>query len=99
MIEELNPQLNKQSLADYRTGQIARNIQLGVRLPNHLYSLLESERLAVLETGEKVTMTELVVKYLRLGLQRSSEVLKDDEIPLTTLERLTNVLERLESKF
>ena len=76
---------------------MSKNTQIGIRIPSDLHARLDRERLQILERGEKVTMTELVVKYLRLGLQGSSEVL-NDEIPLSTFERLTTVLERLEAK-
>ena len=77
---------------------MSKNTQVGIRLPNDLYSLLENERLAALETGEKVTMTELVVKYLRLGMGCSTPIEKEEFSLKPTLERLTTVLERVEQK-
>jgi hypothetical protein len=79
---------------------MSKNTQLGIRLPNDLYALLERERLSALEAGEKVTMTELVVKYLRVGMGYSTSIdNQKEEISLRpTLERLALVLERVEQK-
>ena len=79
---------------------MSKNTQLGIRLPNDLYALLERERLSALEAGEKVTMTELVVKYLRVGMGYSTPIdNQKEEISLRpTLERLALVLERVEQK-
>jgi hypothetical protein len=79
---------------------MSKNTQLGIRLPNDLYALLERERLLALEAGEKVTMTELVVKYLRVGMGYSTPIdnLKEEISLKPTLERLTVVLERVEAK-
>jgi hypothetical protein len=77
---------------------MSKNTQVGIRLPNDLYSLLENERLAALETGEKVTMTELVVKYLRLGMGHTLLIEKEEISLKPTLERLALVLERVEAK-
>jgi hypothetical protein len=78
--------------------EMSKNTQVGVRIPNEIYEQLDRERLQALERGEKVTLTELVVKYLRLGLGESPEALKDEVPLMSTLERLTDVLERLEAK-
>ncbi len=79
---------------------MSKNTQLGIRLPNDLYALLERERLAALEAGEKVTMTELIVKYLRVGMGYSTPIDNPkEEISLKpTLERLAVILERVEQK-
>jgi len=79
---------------------MSKNTQLGIRLPNDLYALLEQERLSALEAGEKVTMTELVVKYLRLGMSHSTPLDNPkEEISLKPiLERLALVLELVEQK-
>lgn len=80
---------------------MSKNTQVGIRIPNDLYARLESERMQASERGEKVTLTELVVKYLRLGLGGLGDVQErgeDDLFLIPTLERLTNVLERLEAK-
>ena len=77
---------------------MSKNTQVGIRIPNELYDQLDRERLQAVERGEKVTLTDLVVKYLRLGLGVSSDPLKDDVPLMPTLERLTTVLERLEAK-
>jgi hypothetical protein len=77
---------------------MSKNTQVGVRIPNDLYARLENERMEALERGEKITLTELVVKYLRLGLGEFQETGKDDLCLIPTLERLTSVLERLEAK-
>jgi hypothetical protein len=79
---------------------MSKNTQLGIRLPNDLYVLLESERLTAFEAGEKVTMTELVVKYLRVGMGYSTPLDNPkEEVSLKpTLERLALILERVEKK-
>jgi hypothetical protein len=77
---------------------MSKNTQVGIRIPNELYDRLDRERLQAVERGEKVTLTDLVVKYLRLGLGASPEVLKDELPLMSTLERLADVLERLEAK-
>jgi hypothetical protein len=79
---------------------MSKNTQVGIRLPNDLYVLLENERLKALEGGEKVTMTELIVKYLYAGMERSTprDSLKEEISLKPTLERLTTVLERVEQK-
>jgi hypothetical protein len=77
---------------------MSKNTQVGIRIPNELYDRLDRERLQAVERGEKVTLTDLVVKYLRLGLGASPEVLKDELPLMPTLERLADVLERLEAK-
>jgi hypothetical protein len=79
---------------------MSKNTQLGIRLPNDLYALLERERLSALEAGEKVTMTELIVKYLRVGMDYSTPIDNPkEEISLKpTLERLAVILERVEQK-
>lgn len=79
---------------------MSKNTQVGIRLPNDLYALLENERLKALEGGEKVTMTELVVKYLRAGIGcfTSTDNLREEISLKPTLERLTAVLERVEQK-
>jgi hypothetical protein len=61
---------------------------------------LERERLSALEAGEKVTMTELIVKYLRVGMDYSTPIDNPkEEISLKpTLERLAVILERVEQK-
>jgi hypothetical protein len=76
---------------------MSKNTQIGIRIPNDLYRLLENERLEAEERGEKVTMTEIVVKYLYLGFNRSGEDLTV-QASTPVLERLTTVLERLEAK-
>ena len=74
-----------------------KTTQLGVRIPSELHKILENERLEALRQGEKVTMTDLVTKYLYAGLGRSPVEVR--EVNLTpTLERLTDVLDRLERK-
>jgi hypothetical protein len=77
---------------------VSRNTQIGIRIPSDLYTVLDEERSRALERGEKITMTELVLKYLRRGLGKSSEVVKGDIDLVPTLERLTHVLERIETK-
>jgi hypothetical protein len=77
---------------------MSKNTQIGLRIPTELYKILENERLEAEIRGEKTTMTELIIKYLYAGLNRSPEVVKDDVSLMPTLERLTSVLERLESK-
>jgi hypothetical protein len=76
---------------------VSKNTQIGIRLPNDLYTLLVNERSQALERGEKVTLTDLVVKYLYRGLGDSPALVRAEELT-PTLERLTHVLERLESK-
>ena len=76
---------------------MSKNTQIGIRLPNDLYSLLDNERSQALERGEKVTFTDLIVKYLYRGLGESPALVRTEELT-PTLERLTHVLERLESK-
>ncbi len=76
---------------------MSKNTQIGIRIPIDLYKILESERLEAEERGEKVTMTEIVVKYLYAGLGRSTEGL-GVQSSTPVLERLTSVLERLEAK-
>jgi hypothetical protein len=77
---------------------MSKNTQVGVRIPNEIYEQLDRERLQALERGEKVTLTDVIVKYIRLGLGASPEILKDDAPLVPTLERLADVLERLEAK-
>jgi hypothetical protein len=78
--------------------EIEKNKQVGVRLPIDLYKALENERLQAKEKGEKQTLTEIIVKYLYAGLGTTSEQLKGEVTLNPTLERLTDVLERLERK-
>jgi len=79
---------------------MSKNTQVGIRLPNDLYALLERERLSALEAGQKVTMTELVIKYLCVGMgySKSLDNLKEEISLKPTLERLTLILERVEKK-
>lgn len=79
---------------------MSKNTQVGIRLPNDLHALLENERLKALERGEKLTMTELIVKYLYAGLGASTPTddVKEENSLKPTLERLTAVLERVERK-
>ena len=76
----------------------SKTTQLGIRIPTELHNILESERLKALQQGQKVTMTELVTKYLYAGLGRSSMEVKADVALMPTLDRLTDVLDRLERK-
>jgi len=80
----------------------SKTTQLGIRIPTELYRILEDERLEASRQGEKVTMTEIIVRRLYAGLGRNpSGVKADDTITSTlepTLERLTDVLDRLERK-
>jgi hypothetical protein len=78
--------------------EIEKNKQVGVRLPINLYKILENKRLEAEERGERVTITDLVVKYLYAGLGRSKVEPTNDVDFIPTLERLTTVLERLEKK-
>lgn len=77
---------------------MSKNTQVGIRIPNDLYNRLETERLQFLERGEKVTMTEIIVKYLYAGLGTSSDASQTNISLLPTLERLTDVLERIEER-
>lgn len=76
----------------------SKTTQLGIRIPTELHNLLESERLKALQQGEKVTMTDIVTRYLYVGLGRSPTEVKADVSLMPTLERLTDVLDRLEQK-
>ena len=76
----------------------SKTTQLGIRIPTELHNILESERLEALRQGEKVTMTDLVTKYLYAGLGRLPMEVKADNTLMPTLERLTEVLDRLERK-
>lgn len=75
-----------------------KTTQLGVRIPSELHKILENERLEALRQGEKVTMTDLVTKYLYAGLGRSPIEVREEVNLTPTLERLTDVLDRLERK-
>ncbi len=78
---------------------MSKNTQVGIRIPNDLYARLESERLQALERGEKLTMTEVIVKYLYRGLELEESSVDTKVDALTpTLERLTDVLVKLEAK-
>jgi hypothetical protein len=76
----------------------SKTTQLGIRIPTELHNILEHERLEALQQGQKVTMTDLVTKYLYAGLGRSPTEVKADVALMPTLDRLTNVLDRLERK-
>lgn len=75
-----------------------KTTQLGIRIPTELHNILENERLEALRQGNKVTMTELVTKYLYAGLGRSPVEAREESNLTPTLERLTDVLDRLERK-
>jgi hypothetical protein len=79
---------------------VSKNTQVGIRIPNDLYARLERERLQALERGEKLTMTEVIVKYLYRGLETVEETVVDTRVDALTptLDRLTDVLAKLEAK-
>ena len=78
--------------------EIEKNKQVGIRLPIDLYKTLENKRLEAEKEGDKVTMTDLIVKYLYAGLGHSTVEMNKDTAFIPTLERLTSVLDRLEKK-
>ncbi|NER28649.1 MAG: hypothetical protein F6J89_13700 [Symploca sp. SIO1C4] len=80
-----------------------KTIQVGLRLPSDLHDRLERERQQIACEQGKTTMTDVIVKYLYLGLELESPNGESEENsanrPLaSTLERLTHVLEKLEKK-